>query len=202
MAAGPSRCGFSAVLGLPNAGKSTFINALVGSEVSIVSRKVQTTRMRVLGITIHENAQIVLVDTPGVFAPKKTLEKAMVKAAWDALGDADTVVHIVDAAQGDALNKNEIITEKLPENRPCVLILNKTDKVNKPDLLALAQGFNDRHDYAATFMVSSLKEQGMQDVLAYLAEELPEGPWLFEEGPDHRYADAHAGRRNHPRENL
>ena len=151
------------------------------SKVSIVSRKVQTTRTRVLGIVLKDKTQVVLVDTPGIFSPKKTLEKAMVKAAWDALSDADAAVHIVDAAGRDPLDANEAIIERLPKDAPCVLVLNKTDKVSKPDLLALAQGFNDRFDYAATFMISSLKEQGVTDVLDYLAADLPEGPWLFEE---------------------
>ena len=197
MSVGTSKCGFVAVLGLPNAGKSTLINTLVGSKVSIVSRKVQTTRSRVLGIVIKNNAQVILVDTPGVFTPKKTLEKAMVKAAWDALGDADAVVHIVDASQRDALGKNEMIIEKLPEGAPCVLAINKTDTVKKSDLLALAGGFNERFSYEATFMISSLKDEGVDDVLSHLAGILPEGPWLFEKDQDHRHADAHDGCGNY-----
>ncbi|MCK5285006.1 MAG: GTPase Era [Alphaproteobacteria bacterium] len=175
-----TKCGFVTVLGLPNAGKSTLINTLVGSKISIVSNKVQTTRIRILGIVINNKTQIVLVDTPGIFAPKKMLEKAMVKTAWNALGDADTIIHIVDASERNVLNKNEIIIEKLPEDMPCVLVFNKTDVVKKSDLLALAQGFNDRNDYAATFMVSSLKNHGIDDVCDYLADILPTSPWLFE----------------------
>ncbi len=180
MSVGNPRCGFVAVLGLPNAGKSTLINTIVGSKISIVSRKIQTTRSRVLGIVIEGDTQVVLVDTPGIFAPKKTLEKAMVKAAWDALSDADAAIHIVDASQRDALDKNEMIIEKLPQNVPCVLALNKTDMVKKSDLLALAGGFNERFSYEATFMISSLKDEGVDDVLSHLADALPEGPWLFE----------------------
>lgn len=176
-----SKCGFVTVLGLPNAGKSTFINSLVGSKVSIVSRKVQTTRSRVLGIVIEDSTQIVLVDTPGIFSPKKTLERAMVKAAWDALGDADMIVHIIDASQKGAIEKNNVIIEKLPENAACVLVLNKTDLVKKPDLLGLTQDLNERFPYAATFMVSSLKGAGIEDIKKHLAENLPEGPWLFDE---------------------
>lgn len=176
-----THCGFVSIIGVPNAGKSTLTNALVGSKVSIVSRKVQTTRTRVLGIVTEGKAQIILMDTPGVFAPKKTLEKAMVKAAWSTLSEADIVVHLVDVTDKKAHAHNQMIIERLPENTMCILALNKTDKVNKPDLLALAQGLNEARDYAATFMISSLKAQGLDDMLSYIGEHLPVGPWMFDE---------------------
>ncbi len=121
-----TRCGFSCIIGLPNAGKSTLVNALVGEKVSIVSRKTQTTRSRVLGIVMHDDTQIVLVDTPGIFAPKKTMERAMVQAAWAALDDADVIVHIVDASDKNAIQRNEEIIEKLPQKKRPVYQLNNT----------------------------------------------------------------------------
>ena len=175
------RCGFAAIVGLPNAGKSTLVNALVGAKVSIVSSKVQTTRTRVMGILTKEQSQIILIDTPGVFSPKKTLEKAMVKAAWEALPDADMVIHLVDASARHALDDNKMIIERLPKNARCILALNKTDKVNKPDLLSLSASLNEAQNYAATFMISSLKEQGLEGLLKDIADHLPEGPWMFEE---------------------
>ncbi len=174
------RCGFVTVLGLPNAGKSTLVNALVGSKVSIVSKKVQTTRCRILGIAMQDNAQIVLMDTPGIFAPKKTLEKAMVGAAWGTLDQADAVVHLVDATNNRALHHNEMITEKLPKDKPCYLALNKTDQVKKPDLLKLASDFNEKFNYTATFMISALKGQGLDVLLPALAKEMPNGEWMFD----------------------
>lgn len=175
------KCGFAAIIGVPNAGKSTLTNALVGSKISIVSRKVQTTRTRVMGILTAEESQIILVDTPGVFKPKKTLEKAMVKAAWDAMPDADIVIHLVDASARKPIEDNELILERLPENRPCFLALNKVDQVDKPDLLALTQKLNERFDYKATFMISSLKKQGLDQMLNEISNHIPEGPWMFEE---------------------
>lgn len=174
----PTQCGFVSVIGMPNAGKSTFINALVGAKVSIVSRKVQTTRTRILGILVHKQAQIILVDTPGIFVPKKTLEKAMVKVAWDAMGDADLNIHIVDGSMKNIVSRNLDIIRSLPKNT--VLVLNKIDQMKKTDLLKLAQDFNDQFDYQATFMVSSLKKKGLDVVLDYCAEHLPQGPWAFE----------------------
>lgn len=177
-----TRCGFISVIGLPNAGKSTLINTLVGSKISIVSKKVQTTRQRVLGILIHDKAQIILIDTPGVFSPQKTLERAMVGAAFEALDEADITLHLVDASRKDVAAKNEIIFKKITDDKkPAVLVLNKTDQVNKPDLLALAAALNEQHDYAATFMISGLKGTGTQDLLKDLAKRVPAGPYLFEE---------------------
>lgn len=177
---GVTRCGFACILGLPNAGKSTLVNALVGSKVSIVSRKTQTTRARVLGIVMQGDTQIVLADTPGIFTPKKTMERAMVQAAWDALEGADIIVHLVDASARDAHEANDIILEKTGHDKPCLLVLNKTDRVNKPELFALAQKMNERFEYAATFMISALTKDGIADVLADIAGRLPEGPFLFD----------------------
>ena len=175
------KCGFVAVLGLPNAGKSTLVNALVGSKVSIVSKRVQTTRCRVMGIALHENAQVVLIDTPGVFTPQKAIEKAMVRAAWDALEQANVIIHIVDAGIKSAAVKNDEIIKRLPQDSCVLLVLNKTDSVSKPDLLALAQALNEKYSYAATFMISALKNQGTRDVLQDVAGRLPDGPWIFGE---------------------
>jgi GTP-binding protein Era len=179
--ASSQKCGFVAVLGLPNAGKSTLVNALVGSKVSIVSKRVQTTRCRVMGIAIQENAQVVLIDTPGVFTPQKTLEKAMVRAAWDALEQANVIIHIVDAGIKSAAHKNDEIISRLPKDAQVLLVLNKVDSVSKPDLLALAQTLNEKYSYVATFMISALKSQGTKDVLADIAQRLPDAPWMFEE---------------------
>ncbi len=174
-----TRCGFVCVLGLPNAGKSTLVNALVGEKVSIVSRKTQTTRSRVLGIAMDGDAQIILVDTPGIFAPRRTLDRAMVQAAWSALDDADVIIHLVDAA-GGALETQKPILEKLPPGKPVFLVLNKADKVHKPGLLGLAQALNDAFSYEATFMVSALKKDGLSGLVAELKARLPEGPFLFD----------------------
>jgi GTPase len=175
------RCGFAAVIGLPNAGKSTLVNTLVGTKVSIVSKRVQTTRCRVLGIALHENAQVILIDTPGIFAPQKTLEKAMVSAALESLDQADVIVHIVDAGFKDALKRNQELIKKLPRDMPVVLVLNKVDKVEKTALLTLSTMFNEAYPYAATFMISALKGQGAKDVLVDLASRIEEGPWIFAE---------------------
>ena len=176
-----TKCGLVSILGLPNAGKSTLTNALVGSKVSIVSDKVQTTRSRVLGILTQDQTQMILMDTPGVFSPKKTLDRAMVKAAWDTMPEADVIVHLVDATDRNVLEKNKMIIQRLPQKGVVFLVLNKTDKVNKPDLLTLAQAFNDVFPYAATFMISSLKKQGLPGLLEAISTHMPEGPWMFEE---------------------
>lgn len=176
-----TRCGFVAVVGLPNAGKSTLVNALVGAKVSIVSAKVQTTRCRVMGILVQGAAQIVLIDTPGIFDAQKVMERAMVGAAYEALENSDFVLHIVDTSKKNVLAKNDDLIKKLPSGKPVVLAFNKTDIVKKPELLALAAAFNERFDYAATFMISALKTKGTDDLLQYFAEKLPAGPWMFEE---------------------
>lgn len=176
-----TRCGFVAVLGLPNAGKSTLVNALVGTKVSIVSKRVQTTRTRVLGIAIHDQSQIILLDTPGIFAPKKTLEKAMVRAAWNTLEEGEIFLHIVDAGHSNVTEKNRIILDRLPKDKPCFLVLNKIDEVSKPDLLTISADMNALFPYAQTFMISALKGQGLEALQKALAESVSEGPWAFPE---------------------
>lgn len=175
------KCGFVSVVGLPNAGKSTLINTLVGSKVSIVSPKVQTTRTRVLGIVTQAQSQIIFVDTPGIFDAQKTLERAMVGAAYEALEESDIVMHIIDASKKNIVPVNEAIIKKFPQNKPVILVLNKTDIVDKPDLLKITTALNAAFGYTATFMVSALKNKGVSDVLSPLAELLPQGPWMFAE---------------------
>jgi GTP-binding protein Era len=174
-------CGFVSVIGLPNAGKSTLINQLVGQKITIVSHKVQTTRSRVLGIVTHDKAQVILVDTPGIFDAKKTMERAMVTAAYDAIDQSDMAMHLVDASTKNPLDNNRDLIKRLPQNKPCFLILNKTDQAKKEDLLALSQKLNDEFDYKATFMISALKGHGTQDLAAALSDAMPEGEWLFDE---------------------
>jgi GTP-binding protein Era len=176
---GPPRCGFVALLGAPNVGKSTFVNALVGGKVSIVSRKVQTTRMLVRGIAVAANAQLILIDTPGLFAPKRRLDRAMVSAAWAGAHDADLVALIVDAKRG-VDDETAVILSRLPQLRaPKVVILNKIDLLEKPPLLALAADLNASIPFEATFMVSALTGDGVGDVRAWLAARVPEGPWHY-----------------------
>jgi GTPase len=176
---GPPRCGFVALLGAPNVGKSTFINALVGSKVSIVSRKVQTTRMLVRGIAVEANSQLILIDTPGLFAPKRRLDRAMVAAAWAGARDADLLALIVDAKRG-VDNETTAILDRLPQlPAPKVVILNKIDLLEKRSLLALAADLNAAIAFEATFMVSALTGDGVGDVRAWLAARVPEGPWHY-----------------------
>lgn len=175
-----THCGFIAVVGLPNAGKSTLMNQLVGAKVSIVSRRVQTTRNRVLGILIHNQAQLILIDTPGIFAPQKTIERAMVDVAFNALDEADCIIHIADASLKNVLKSNTEIIGKLPADKPVILVLNKTDKTKKPALLKVAAEMNEAFPYKATFMVSAMNGAGTADILEPLAEMMQPGPWLFD----------------------
>lgn len=177
----PPKCGFVSVVGLPNAGKSTLINALVGQKVSITSKKAQTTRCRVLGIALHGNAQIIFVDTPGVFAAKKNMEHAMVGAAFDALEESDLALHIVDAGIKAPVERNAIISDRIPDNKPAFLALNKVDSVAKEPLLKLSAHMNEAKDYTATFMISALKEKGLDALLDTLAAHLPESAWHYDE---------------------
>ena len=182
-----TRAGFVAIVGAPNAGKSTLVNALVGSKVSIVSPKVQTTRMRVIGIAMTDladgdRAQVVLVDTPGIFrVTKRRLERAMVAAAWQGAEDADAVALVVDAERGIG-GETRAIAEKLRQSKaPRFLILNKIDLVARETLLALTRELNALVPFERTFMVSALKSDGVADVLAAFAERLPIGPFLYPE---------------------
>src|SRR5262245_11959575 len=184
---GGTRCGFVALIGAPNAGKSTLVNALVGSKVAIVTPKVQTTRTLLRGIAMEGPAQLVLVDTPGIFAPRRRLDRAMVTTAWTGAHDADVVAVLIDAKAG--LNDEaEAILQKLDEVRqPKVLILNKVDIVEKEKLLALAQAANERGKFDATFMISALGGSGVADVRKWLAEHVPAGPWHY---PEDEVSDA------------
>jgi GTP-binding protein Era len=182
-----TRAGFTALIGAPNAGKSTLLNALVGSKVSIVSRKVQTTRAIVRGIVIEGPAQIVFVDTPGIFNPKRRLDRAMVTSAWGGAGDADVVALLIDARKG-VDEEAEAILAKLAELRQArILILNKIDLIERPKLLALAADLNARLPFAHTFMISALTGDGLRELKAQLAAMMPEGPWLY---PEDQISDA------------
>lgn len=183
----PTSCGFVALIGAPNAGKSTLLNALVGAKVSIVSRKVQTTRSLVRGIALEGNSQIIFVDTPGLFAPKRRLDRAMVTAAWGGAGDADAVALLVDAKRG-IVEEVEAILEKLPTlNRPKVLILNKIDQIENTKLLELAAKLNEAVPFLETFMISALKGHGIQKVRERLGAMMKPGPWLY---PEDQISDA------------
>jgi GTPase len=174
-----TKCGFIAVLGAPNAGKSTLINYLVGSKVSIVSPKVQTTRQRVLGISLQGDSQLILVDTPGIFNPKRRLERAMVNAAWAASGEADVILVLVDATARHFDSSDEILRRL--ENHKIILVLNKIDQLNKEKLLKVAHHFNQYSHVSDIFMVSALTGNGIQDLLKKLVALVPESPWLFPE---------------------
>ncbi|KAB0268243.1 GTPase Era [Microvirga brassicacearum] len=182
-----TRAGFVALIGAPNAGKSTLLNSLVGSKVSIVSRKVQTTRVLVRGIAIEGPSQIIFVDTPGIFKPKRRLDRAMVTSAWGGASDADVVALLLDARKGID-EEAEAILAKLPEvKRPKILILNKIDLIERSRLLALAAAVNERDSFADTFMISALKGDGLDKLKTHLAEQMPEGPWLY---PEDQISDA------------
>ena len=190
-----TRAGFAAVIGAPNAGKSTLVNRLVGSKVTIVTQKAQTTRFPVRGVAIEGAAQIVLVDTPGIFRPRRRLDRAMVRAAWAGAEDADTVVHLVDAeaelaaagSGGKAADKRAaedvrtVIDGLKTAGRQAILALNKIDRVRREDLLALTQRLHDSGAYTEVFMVSALDGSGVADLKRRLAERMPEGPWLYPE---------------------
>jgi len=176
-----TKCGFVAVVGAPNAGKSTLINGLVGSKVTIVSPKVQTTRNRILGVALDGESQIILVDTPGIFgAPKSRLEKAMVRSAWDSLKDAEGIMLIVDVSK-KRFEDTESILERLAHfKKKAVLVLNKIDLIPREELLALAKEFS-RPEIDEIFMISALRGDGVQDIKSYWKKTVPEGPWLFPE---------------------
>ncbi|WP_265563535.1 GTPase Era [Sphingomicrobium arenosum] len=180
-------CGLVAVLGAPNAGKSTLVNALVGQKVAITSPKAQTTRARLMGIAIHDQAQILLLDTPGIFAPGRRLDRAMVKAAWDGAEDADRLVVIVDAAAGIGKRVEMLVEGVLERKEPRILVLNKVDLVKKAKLLELAQALSERLEPEAVFFVSATSGDGVADLKQHLADAMPEGPWHF---PEDQLSDA------------
>lgn len=173
--------GFVALIGAPNAGKSTLINQLVGTKVSIVTHKVQTTRALVRGIATHGTAQIVLVDTPGIFKPKRRLDTAMVTTAWGGAKDADLILVLIDAERGIRGDADAILDKLADVRQPKILVLNKVDRVKPETLLTLTKAANERVAFARTFMVSALTGSGCKDLLDYLGEALPVGPWFYPE---------------------
>ena len=180
-AAAGTRCGFVALIGAPNVGKSTLINALVGEKVSIVSRKVQTTRALIRGIVVEGSAQIILVDTPGIFAPKRRLDRAMVTTAWTGAHDADLVCVLLDAKLGLDAEAEAIFERLAGVQHPKMLVINKIDLVAREKLLALAKAANERLKFEQTFMISALSADGTDDLRKALASALPEGPFLYPE---------------------
>jgi GTP-binding protein Era len=190
-----TRAGFIAVIGAPNAGKSTLVNRLVGSKVSIVTRKVQTTRFVVRGVAIEGDTQIVLVDTPGIFDPRRRLDRAMVRAAWKGADDADAIVHVIDAQAQDhvfsgearsadrlAVKDAEAIRNRLKASgRKSILAINKIDRVKKERLLTLIDGLSDNEIYEEVFLISATGGSGVKDLKRRLADRMPAGPWLYPE---------------------
>jgi GTP-binding protein Era len=182
-----TRCGFVALIGAPNSGKSTLLNALVGSKVSIVSRKVQTTRALVRGIAIEGAAQIIFVDTPGIFAPRRRLDRAMVTSAWGGAGDADVVALLVDAQKGVEAEVEAIVSGLSKLKAPAILVLNKIDTVERSTLLKLTADLNARFAFRETFMISALTRDGLPHLKKQLAAMMPVGPWLY---PEDQVSDA------------
>jgi len=180
-------CGFVALIGAPNAGKSTLLNALVGAKVSIVTPKVQTTRALIRGIAIVGAAQLIFVDTPGIFAPRRRLDRAMVGSAWGSTHDADLVAFLVDAHKGLQDDEEAILKGLADIRAPKVLVLNKIDLVEKRKLLALTQTLNERAAFAATFMISARSGDGLADLKSFFAAHVPVGPWLY---PEDQISDA------------
>ena len=181
------RAGFVAVIGAPNAGKSTLVNALVGQKVAIVSAKAQTTRARLMGIAIHGDAQILLVDTPGIFAPRRRLDRAMVQAAWNGAEDADLILLVIDAKAGITVEVERAIAGLDKRQHPLFIALNKVDLVKKEQLLGPASDLTDRLGPEKLFMISAAQGDGVPDLKAALAEAMPEGPWLY---PEDQLSDA------------
>ncbi|MEO0762288.1 MAG: GTPase Era [Pseudomonadota bacterium] len=176
------RCGFVALIGEPNAGKSTLLNRMVGAKVSIVTHKVQTTRARIRGVALHGLAQIVFVDTPGLFRPRRRLDRAMVSAAWSGAAEADVVVLMIEAHRGLTEGVEAILDTldaHVPAATPVALAINKIDRVKAEQLLALAEALNARRPFAATFMISAEKGYGVEDLKEWLAGAMPEGPWHY-----------------------
>ncbi|MGY3366774.1 GTP-binding protein Era [Bradyrhizobium sp. GM2.4] len=182
-----TRCGFVALIGAPNVGKSTLVNALVGAKVTIVSRKVQTTRALIRGIVIENNAQIILVDTPGIFLPKRRLDRAMVSTAWSGAHDADLVCVLLDAKAGIDEEAEAILTKVASVKHEKILVINKVDLVQREKLLALAQAANERMAFAKTFMIAAISGDGVDDLRRTLSEIVPPGPFLY---PEDQMSDA------------
>ena len=183
-----TRCGFVALIGEPNAGKSTLTNRMVGAKVSIVTHKVQTTRARIRGVALEDESQIVFVDTPGLFRPRRRLDRAMVAAAWGGAADADIIVLLVEAHRGITDGVKEILEglEEIGQGRKVALAINKIDRVQAKDLLVLSKALNEAYDFVETFMISAEKGHGCDDLRLWLAEQLPESPWLY---PEDQIAD-------------
>ena len=182
-----TKAGLVAVVGAPNAGKSTLVNALVGQKVAIVTPKAQTTRARLMGVAMHAETQVLLVDTPGLFEPKRRLDRAMVAAVWEGAKDADLIALVIDAAKGINRGIEDIVQRLKDRSEPKLLVLNKVDVAKKDELLALAAAMNQRLDLIDTFMVSATTGDGVADLKAALAGHMPEGPWLF---PEDQVSDA------------
>lgn len=182
-----TRCGFVALIGAPNVGKSTLVNALVGAKVTIVSRKVQTTRALIRGIVIENNAQIILVDTPGIFLPKRRLDRAMVSTAWSGAHDADLVCVLLDAKAGIDEEAEAILAKAASVKHEKILVINKVDLVQREKLLALARAANERMAFAKTFMIAAISGDGVDDLRHTLAEIVPAGPFLY---PEDQMSDA------------
>ena len=176
-----TRSGFVTLIGAPNAGKSTLVNRLVGTKVSIVTHKVQTTRALVRGIITEDQTQIVLVDTPGIFKPKRRLDRAMVTTAWGGARDADLVLILLDAQGGLNESAEALLTSLENTHQKKILILNKVDRVDPPKLLELAQAANEKVKFESTFMISALNGSGCKDLLKYLVAQMPYGPWYYPE---------------------
>ena len=184
-----TRAGFVALIGEPNAGKSTLLNKMVGAKVSIVTHKVQTTRARIRGIAIEGQSQIVFVDTPGIFRPRRRLDRSMVKAAWGGASDADIVVLLIEAHRGLTEGAQAIIDrlrDEMPRGKPVALAINKIDRVKAEVLLALAQKVNEAFPFVKTFMISAERGHGVDALREWLAAEVPEGPWFY---PEDQIAD-------------
>lgn len=179
MAEAETRCGFVALIGAPNAGKSTLLNSLVGAKVAIVSRKVQTTRALIRGIAVEDGAQLIFVDTPGIFSPRRRLDRAMVTTAWGGAHDADLVALLVDSRKGLDEDIDAILTQLADVKRPILLVLNKIDLLEKPALLALAKAANEKIRFEATFMLSALTGDGVADLKSWLGDHMPAGRWLY-----------------------
>ena len=181
MIEGQTQCGFVALLGAPNVGKSTLMNTMVGTKVSIVTHKVQTTRTRVIGVLVKNRSQLIFVDTPGIFSPKRRLERAMVTAAWSGVSEADILVLMVDASRPDEGSSHSIIKGLKARNREALLVVNKIDKINRTDLLGQVDRLRSESIFSEVFLLSALNGDGVGDLLSYLEKQVPRGAWLYPE---------------------